>query len=584
MRSIAIQPCVDKYFVILEAKWEREEQPGNDDFKRAVTANVGERVRIRLWFDKNDIDEDEDITVSAEIIDAQTREVLRLNVDVPLPLEGEEAVSEPFQVERDWLDRDLLISVVQENNPLLLEDYSHQQSTFRVNKPWVRDAYFARKVVAVAENGDTGVSFERVRGSTLGKTVYLVVETLNMQAEEFRNLRITVRPRVQPIRVPVRAPLFAFPPSAPRQAEDIETNALHLMRFNAGQYAAERVLTATVGNSDALNNNANECNYTNLADHADKAIIKLQLRPENRAEFDALARDIELAQRNDWQIFVQRANNTERALFANNHKLIFTGTFIDRLVVNNRSFYEIYHGNSTYNFLRMQGDNRRRVGYVGNTQSRQVVYFYYDQHDREHRISEVEKISVQRWSAGSRHFQAGWEVRRFGNNVRYFQRDGNVQTDLVPLGLPWQYERDGVVIVLRRNATPRLYISPSALACLIGAIAQCGFRDITCTGFACQEGIGGPSVSHYNGYNGDFRYLRTDANGEPTLVGSRLLDIDRQNALHRAFHAYGWARNGGTLASDYTRNGTLLEHCRYLADHEDHLHIEGFHPNIDNLI
>lgn len=46
---------------------------------------------------------------------------------------------------------------------------------------------------------------------------------------------------------------------------------------------------------------------------------------------------------------------------------------------------------NAYNFLPMNGQNRRRIAKMENTQSNQVVYFYYDNLDNQHRACETEK-------------------------------------------------------------------------------------------------------------------------------------------------------------------------------------------------
>ncbi|MDR0332281.1 MAG: hypothetical protein LBI15_02345 [Dysgonamonadaceae bacterium] len=616
MSTPVIQPCVDKHFTISEAKWEREEQPNNDDFKPAVVANVGERVKIRLWFDKNDIDDEEDnITVTAKIIDAQTNEVL---MPINVPLQGDAAVSEPFTIptEGDWEERDLLVSVVKADNSLLREDYSHEQSTFRVNKPWVRDAYFARKVVDVAENG-TSVSFERVRGSILGKTVYLVVETLNMRGENLQvaatnplSQRPSLLLQIEERRIPSLQGTGTIVIRQPERAENIAQNAQELMYFNGNQYAAERVFATTIGNFAALNNNAGTHNYTNLeADHADKAIIKLQLRPENRAAFDRLAR--ETNENINWQILVQRAN-TERASFANNHKLSFTGTFLERFLVANRNFYEIYHGDSTYNFLAEHNNERRRIGYVGNNQSEQVVYFYYDQYGNETRIAECARTTVMGRHNGVQvdinNLPAGGqrEAAPAGGSAQwnYIYANGNIITTGNHMNgeddrsFPGQlramrYTQTGIYVNLIRmpdvlninignnivigytfSPTQRRFCSPESFAAFVGVLGQYELGDITCTGMCFGDATGYPSVTHVNGNSVDTVYLIPF---NSTNMGRR----DDQRSLVRAFRDWNFTQIIAGRRYNWLHD---LAHSNDAA-HNGHLHSGLFNVNtIDNLI
>jgi hypothetical protein len=89
------------------------------------------------------------------------------------------------------------------------------------------------------------------------------------------------------------------------------TDTLQLMRFvSPNRYEAQRLFTVQVGNFDALNNkDGSHAHYTNLqADHINKAIIKLQLRPDGRAIFDEWSR--RLADRSvNLEVAVERTDN-----------------------------------------------------------------------------------------------------------------------------------------------------------------------------------------------------------------------------------------------------------------------------------
>ncbi|MBC8643169.1 hypothetical protein H9W95_00805 [Flavobacterium lindanitolerans] len=108
--------------------------------------------------------------------------------------------------------------------------------------------------------------------SVLGKTVYLVIETENMAT---LSIDAVIRPADNTLTG--------------------NTETLNLMWFNPAtqNFEVRRKMTAVVGNFDALNNKGTTENpsgshdhYTNLADHENKAIIKLQLRPSLRTDFN----------------------------------------------------------------------------------------------------------------------------------------------------------------------------------------------------------------------------------------------------------------------------------------------------------
>ena len=58
--------------------------------------------------------------------------------------------------------------------------------------------------------------------------------------------------------------------------------------------------------------------------------------------------------------------------------------------------------------------------------------------------------------------------------------------------------------------SPRKYVNEKTLASLFGAMLEVSYNDISCNGFSHSDGSSRPSVSHINGNNGDFKYLRKD--------------------------------------------------------------------------
>lgn len=133
-------------------------------------------------------------------------------------------------------------------------------------------------------------------------------------------------------------------------------------------------------------------------------------------------------------------------------------------------------------------------------------------------------------------------------------------------------------------STRRRYLSQAALASLIGALMEVGYDDIASTGFSEINGSPGVSVSHINGENGDFRFLRLDKDWtQPTHInlaaGVSALDEARQRAFNEALFRFGWK---DLIAWEYTKNGSkhLLPRTRHLKNHHHHLHVGGYRPSI----
>jgi hypothetical protein len=277
--------------------------------------------------------------------------------------------------------------------------------------------YFAKKTVTnvgTTQAPNLNVNFTRIDSlhtqqdaagtvlnydSILGKTVYLVIETSNMAT---LSIDAVIRPC--------------------DNALTGNTDTLSLMKFNTETqvYEATRLLTAEVGNFDALNNRSTTQNptgshthYTNLADHSDKAIIKLQLRPATRADFNTWARNIAAAQngRVNLEVVVERNDNQQCAYGTTateevNEAGVFLNTdALGRFRIVNRNFYCIYHESNVYNFNTNFTDNDRNqrnkpISRIINNSNNRVNYFYYDIFDNEYLICETEKYTTQGKNTG----------------------------------------------------------------------------------------------------------------------------------------------------------------------------------------
>jgi hypothetical protein len=469
--------------------------------------------------------------------------------------------------------------------------------------------YFAKKTVTL--NG-TNVAFTRIDSlhtqqeagavlpydAILGKTVYLIIETVNMATLA---IDAVIRPS--------------------DNALTGNTDTLTLMKFNPTTqvYESTRLLTAVVGNYDALNNRistenptGSHAHYTNIADHANKAIIKLQLRPSLNLTFGDWARNIATAnnivnlevvvERNDNEPCAYGPDATEEVREAG----IFLNTdALGRFRITNRNFYDIYarvfvdrtgtrnnYNDSPYNFLDMNGNTRRRIGKIENSSSTQVCYFYFDQYDNEMLIATCTKTNVLGRNNGTQlgslppnatgtvnaptggeaqvnHLYANNAIVTTGSHmngatgafpnqlriVRYTAMTTSVNLVRMPDTL--NFNRNNVVIAYGFAGSQRRFCKPDCFAGFIGVLAQYGLAGVNSTGMCFGDATSYPSLAHPNGDSVDTSYLTNQTN--------------QQNLLN-AFVDWNFTQ----VIAGTNRQSWLLNAHRYAADHNDHLHSGDF--------
>lgn len=487
--------------------------------------------------------------------------------------------------------------------------------------------YFAKKVTT--DNG-TRVSFTKIDSAhvqqdhqnqnipydaVLGKTVYLIMETSNMQT---LSIDAVIRP------------------SANTMTDNTDT--LQLMRFvSPDRYEVQRLFTVRVGNFDALNNRSGRHDhYANLeADHSNKAIIKLQLRPDGRATFDDWTRRLADATIH-LEVAVERTDNNPCAYKDGQEELNGAGIFLNddtgRFRVVNKSIYNIHHGNNTYNTLAEITTNpsrRRRIQKVVNNHSTEIIFFYYDQNDNEHRICARTKESITRKrrvntipplaqrgdlletidftanrAAGEQidaHQLLVYANGTLGDGATdkwYANQPGNVE--LVNMDISandgvgpqifeaFNYNRDGVIIRYGFQHTRRRSIQPDLFAGFLGSLAQ--FRQeghshyIVSQGFSYADASCYPSAEHVNGEAGDLNLLTTEENGTNTILTAANFDYDNAVILRNILYDFGFilgrsenfSNSANTSAADNAT--TRLPHTIHTATprHNNHLHIHGF--------
>ena len=187
------------------------------------------------------------------------------------------------------------------------------------------------------------------------------------------------------------------------------------------------------------------------------------------------------------------------------------------------------------------------------------------------------------------------QIRTEGNTHSYYLTDGTNtsfvgsfqqnENGLVPLSgnIIFNNSRgEACNFSIKKGNESRSYISPNALASIIGAVGVLGYTDVTVIGFSLYDGSSPrPSISHKNGNVGDLRYLRTDGVSTKTLVGDKNFDVRRNESLTKALYNFGWKDMISEKAGGYLLPRTSAASERGIStDHSNHLHIQGYHPNI----
>ena len=228
-----------------------------------------------------------------------------------------------------------------------------------------------------------------------------------------------------------------------------------------------------------------------------------------------------------------------------------------------------------------------------------IRYVYVASDGVKHDLGKYKIFEAQKWLDGTRYrsktLKGGtWVKKVISGNIRYYKKDGDNKTQLITpfSGMPnkvFKYKNGNLDFALYED-TSREYFNPIAFATIIGALAEVNFTDIVSNGSVGIDGTGAYSVSHFNGINMDFKYLRKDKkkgnidklnNGKninPVMSNDNRLDIIRQNQFLDALYKFGWGRTTKNL-SNKTYLGKMLNHCKADKNHWNHLHIQGFKPN-----
>jgi hypothetical protein len=446
----------------------------------------------------------------------------------------------------------------------------------------ITEVYFAKKVV-----NDMGrnVSFVKIDSlhaqqdatgqaiaydTILGKAVYLIVVTNNMAT---LSVDVVLRPS--------------------NSTMTGNTETLRIMKYNGTSrtYEATNLLTAQVGNFDALNPRTGAHAYTNTNNFSNTAIFKLQIRPDTQALFNAWARNIGNATVNI-EAVVERTDNQPCAYGPTSTtevegaEVFLNTDAVGRFRLVNRNFFTVYHGNNDYNIYALNGANRRRIGKVQNESSTDVCYIYYDRYDNEMLVTTCAKTSVvgrgngrtetvvppgyiRRAAAPAggdaqmNYYYADNSIVTSGTHatnriLRYNALANNVDLVRMPNGLAINNVNNTTISFIF-SGTQRRFCNPQCFAAFVGALAQFG-QQMRSTGMCFGDATSYPSKSHPNGDSVDTSYKTTLAEEQRKVT---------------AFHEYGFTQILRGRGSFYAS----LVNSTYMAFHEDHLHAGDFSDN-----
>lgn len=198
-------------------------------------------------------------------------------------------------------------------------------------------------------------------------------------------------------------------------------------------------------------------------------------------------------------------------------------------------------------------------------------YIYYDKNGQSHHIGKTEFIVAPK--------------RKKGNGVV----GGNVY--LVDQRTLKSYKSpDGKVGYLWDIYLPgrtRYYLKGDAFAAIIGAMCSLGYGYYHGSGFSVRDGRSVGSESHYNGINGDFRYLGINGchKDGPVLVSQAdRFDWDANVRFVNALYLFGYKAFGSQVMKRQGQSNKTLPHVAFTnIDHDNHLHLQGYQPNIQDI-
>lgn len=246
-------------------------------------------------------------------------------------------------------------------------------AALNIISPRIINANFAQKHVTAGTGTtpatDPTVGLRAITEGIIGRKVFIAVETENMQGDDIT---------IELVR------------------HDDGTNDVLSVTNGTADVAS---FTATVGDTTALEDINGNNPYGNPGDFEDMAIFKVDFRPNSRADFDTWAQQINTATAPEIKVRVKPADSGAFVKYnstGNDTSHTHPDGFIfGQYDIENKSVYEIYHVDNTFNFNPNFNDygnaqRRRPISKLVNDFTNAVGYIYIDLDDNEHEVCESE--------------------------------------------------------------------------------------------------------------------------------------------------------------------------------------------------
>ncbi|WP_118975046.1 hypothetical protein [Taibaiella koreensis] len=423
----------------------------------------------------------------------------------------------------------------------------------------ISNAFFARKRVT-NDNDILTVAFEQLNEGILGRNVYLVIETSNMAG---LSLDVTLKPADNTLTG--------------------GTDALELMQSGA----ATTIFKTTVGDFTALNNTSGtHDHYTHLDTLRDKAIIRLDLRPQATATFNTWATNIGAATAG-LRIEIERSDK-QKAAFRNEADEK-DGPFPfpeNPFPLSNKNVFEVFHSENQYNTYSQHNGSPKKIGKIANAATDQIKYFYHSNIDNEIELATSTLQTVDGRANGrevpalppghtseapapaggnaiTNYYYEDNRIVTYGNypGVAYvsYAASGS-QVTLIRMPDSRNINEQGVVISYTFSGTQRRYCNPECFAGFMVALGECNFA-VASTGMCFGDATSYPSLSHPNGDSIDTAYL-----------GDTPTQRTRQQTLLNAFVAAGFSQ----VIAGTSKQSWLTGAHMYNTHHNNHLHSGNF--------
>ena len=429
--------------------------------------------------------------------------------------------------------------------------------------------------VTTKEKSGVNVKFTKLDKATIGEDVYIVVETLHLQEE---TVRINILQGLEDVLVKKDDVLTV-------QQDDKDVS---LIKTKVGNYCHEKEVL-------------------NKGEFENWAIAKVKLQPKADAK------------QKEWKDGLECVAEKKARLY------LLVDVHSENSVPNFKSEYVLYKGfksgkdaskvpnhflnedEAWFEVKQSKTINIYHTGEIGKVDlkdAEKVGYIYHDKNDKQHDLGEFDIIEVEEFKVGetldsvpknyTKKETISNEREKYTyidsivikgtqdtekEKVRKYVKTGN-KTPLIKIK-SLNHVENGITIKFNLKSTgTRPYVHPNAYACVLGAIAEVEYTDITIVGFTSEDNHGFPSKTHVNGVNGDFRYLRKDKTGKPLDISDVPTDLDvtRQEKMIDAFIDFGWPK---FYSYNFKLNKLtkILKKSSHLSGHHHHLHSRLFEPN-----